>query len=103
MLPVNLLMLSELKLVNVSESLRCLVLAILPVMDVSARTTLEGAAKCAKHCELQVSLLVSWCHHVAVFPVNGGIGNVWLSVWLSAAADPSHSIIHGAHEQLSDG
>ena len=42
--------------------------------------TLEGAAKCAKHCELQVSLLVSWCHHVAGFPVIGGIGNVWFSV-----------------------
>ena len=48
-------------------------------------------------------MLVSWCHHVAVFPVNGGIGNVWFSVWLSAAADPSHSITHGAHEQLSVG
>ena len=43
-------------------------------MDVSAPTTLEGAAKCAKHCELQVSLLVSWCHHVAGFPVIGDIG-----------------------------
>ena len=29
--------------------------AILPVLDVSARTTLKGAAKCDKHCELQVS------------------------------------------------
>ena len=73
-------------------------------MDVSARTTLEGAAKCAKHCELQVSLLVSWCHHVAGFPVIGGIGNVWFSVWLSAAAVPSHSsITHGAHERWSVG
>ena len=61
MLPVNLLMLSELKWVNVSDSLRCVVLAIFPVMDVSARTTLEGAAQCAIHWELQMSLLVSWC------------------------------------------
>ena len=28
----------------------------LPVMDVSARTTMKGAAKCDKHCELQDSV-----------------------------------------------
>ena len=103
MLPMNLLMLSELEWVNVSDSLRCLVLAIIPVMGVSARTTLEGAAKCAMHCELQVSLLVSWCHHTAGFPVFGGIGNVWFSVWLSAAAVPSHSSITHGHERWSVG
>ena len=87
MLPVNLLMPSELKQVNVSDSFRCLLLAILPVMDVSARTTMEGAAKCAKHCELLVSLLVSWCPHVLVslsLVVSGMCGSLFGSQLLQS-------------------
>ena len=45
-------------------------------------------------------MLVSWCHHVAVFPVNDVIWYVWFSVWLSAA-DPLTVSLMVFHEQLS--
>ena len=39
----------------------------LPVMDVSARTTMKGAAKCDKHCELQDSVNQQKVEHMLLF------------------------------------
>ena len=40
-----------------------------PVMDVSARTTMKGAAKCDKHCELQDSVNQQEVEHMLLFRV----------------------------------
>ena len=41
----------------------------LPVMDVSARTTMKGAAKCDKHCELQDSVNQQKVERILLFRV----------------------------------
>ena len=40
-----------------------------PVMDVSARTTMKGAAKCDKHCELQDSVKQQEVERILLFRV----------------------------------
>ena len=103
MLPVNLLMLSELKLVNVFESLRCLFACFTSSAGRLGSNNVGGCCKVCNLFVLQASFFVSWCLHVAGFPVLGGIRNVLFSGWLSAAAVTSHSnISQGALGWWSD-